>query len=88
MDLLCELKEILRYLLICSNTKSSHRRCSVKNVEISQNSQEKTCARVSLLIKLQAWGSGTGTGISCKFCEISSSTSLTEHLQVTASEKR
>ena len=33
------------------------RRCSVKNVflEISQNSQEKTCARVSFLIKLQAF---------------------------------
>ena len=31
-------------------------RCSVKNVflEISQNSQENTCARVSILIKLQA----------------------------------
>ena len=25
-------------------------------LEISQNSQEKTCARVSLLIKLEAWG--------------------------------
>ena len=31
------------------------RRCSVKNVflKISQNSQEKTCAKVSFLIKLQ-----------------------------------
>ena len=25
-------------------------------LEISQNSQENTCARVSFLIKLQAWG--------------------------------
>ena len=34
------------------------RRCSVKKLflEISQNSQEKACARVSLLIKLQGWG--------------------------------
>ena len=41
---------------------SSHQRCSVKKVflEISQNSQENTCARVSFLIKLQASGSGTG----------------------------
>ena len=33
-------------------------RCSVKNVflEISQNSQENTCARVSFLIKLRASG--------------------------------
>ena len=33
-------------------------RCSVKKVflKISQNSQENTCARVSLLIKFQVWG--------------------------------
>ena len=32
-------------------------RCSVKKLllEISQKSQENTCARVSFLIKLQAW---------------------------------
>ena len=32
--------------------------CSVKKVflEISQNPQENTCARISFLIKLQAWG--------------------------------
>ena len=37
--------------------RSSHQRCSVKKVflEISQNSQENTCARVSFLIKLQDW---------------------------------
>ena len=36
--------------------KNSHRRCSVKKMflEISQNSQEDTCVRVSFLIKLQA----------------------------------
>ena len=36
--------------------KSIRRRCSVKNVflEILQNSQVNTCARVSFLIKLQA----------------------------------
>ena len=34
------------------------RRCSVKKVfiEISQNSRENTCARVSFLIKLQPLG--------------------------------
>ena len=33
------------------------RRCSVKKMflEISQNSQENTCARVSFLIKLHTW---------------------------------
>ena len=32
--------------------------CSVKKVfsKISQNSQENTCARASILIKLHAWG--------------------------------
>ena len=35
--------------------RSSHQRCSIKKVflEISQSSQENTCARVSFLIKLQ-----------------------------------
>ena len=34
--------------------RSSHQSCSVRKVlEISQNSQENTCARVSFLIKLQ-----------------------------------
>ena len=42
------------------NYRSSHRRCSVKKVflEISQNSQENTCARVPFLIMLEAWGIG------------------------------
>ena len=37
-------------------SKAVVRRCSVKKLflEISQNSQENTCARVSFLIKLQA----------------------------------
>ena len=44
--------------------RSSHRRCSIKKVilETSQNSQENTCARVSLLIKLQANCSKTNKG--------------------------
>ena len=38
--------------------RSSHRRCSIKKVflKTSQNQQENTCARVSLLVKLQVWG--------------------------------
>ena len=44
-------------------------------LEISQNSQENTCARVSFLIKM----------FSCEFCEISKSTFFTEHLWMTAS---
>ena len=46
--------------LSCKQTPSQTviRMCSVKKVllEISQNSQENTCARVCFLIKLQAWG--------------------------------
>ena len=39
---------------ISSNNRSSHRKCSIKRefLEISQNSQENTCTRVSFLIKL------------------------------------
>ena len=61
-------------------------------VEISQNSQEKTCARISFLIRLQAWGlqlyekCDSGTGVFCEFCEISKNTFFTEHLWTTASE--
>ena len=42
---------------IVSNTEEVVQRCSAKKVflEISQNSQQSTCARVSFLIKLQAW---------------------------------
>ena len=37
----------------CRNSEAVAKRCSVKKVffEISQNSQENTCARVSFLIK-------------------------------------
>ena len=42
----------------CQHSEAVARRCSVKKVflEISQNSQENACARVSFLIKLQTWG--------------------------------
>ena len=43
-------------------------------LEISQNSQENTCASVLFLIKLQA----------CEFCEILKNTFFAEHLWVTA----
>ena len=41
---------------ITPKTEAAVQKCSVKKVflEISQNSQENTCARVSFLIKLQA----------------------------------
>ena len=56
-------------------------RCSVKTVflEISQNSQENTCARVSFLIKLQAACNfikkeTLAQVFSCEFYEISKNT--------------
>ena len=41
-------------------------------LEISQNSPENTCARVSFLIKLQA--RGLAQVFSCEFCKISKKT--------------
>ena len=43
-------------IIITINTEAVVQRCSVKKVflELTQNSQENTCVRVSFLIKLQA----------------------------------
>ena len=53
-------KELFRGKFICFfvSLEVVARRCSVKKVllEISQNSQENTCVRVSLSTKLQATG--------------------------------
>ena len=45
-----------RYIVMSDSSEAVALRCSVKNLflEISQNSQENICARVSFLIKLQA----------------------------------
>ena len=61
-------------------------------LKISQNSQENTCARTSLLIKLQAEAGNfvkkeTLTQVfSYEFCEVFRNTFFTEHLWTTASE--
>ena len=68
-------------------------RCSVKKVflEISQNSQENTCARVPFLINLQPEACNfikketLAQVFSCEFCEVSKNTFSTEHLWATAS---
>ena len=77
-----------------STNRSSHRRCSVKKVflEISRNSQENTCARVSFLIKLQAAFNLIKKDtlvqvFSCEFYEISKNTFFTEHPWATASKQ-
>ena len=49
-------------------------------LEISQNLQENTCARVSLKRETLE------QVFSCESCEISNNTFLTEHLMATASE--
>ena len=43
-------------------------------LEISQNSQENTCARVSFLIKWQAWKETLAQVFSCEFYKISKNT--------------
>ena len=71
--------------------RNSHRSCSVKKVslDISQNSQENTCAMVTFLNKVI--GSNfieketQARVFSCEFYEISKNTFSTEHLQTTAS---
>ena len=60
-------------------------------LEISQNSQENTCVRVSFLIKLQAKTCNftkketLAQMFFCKFSDISKKTLFTEHLRATAS---
>ena len=53
---------------ILKSIETIAQRCSVKKMflEISQNSPENTCARVSILIKLQA----SGPEEICEICEI------------------
>ena len=64
--------------------RSSRKRCFVKKVfsEISQNSQENTCARVSFLINFIK--KETLEVSSCEFYEISENTFFTKHLWTTA----
>ena len=65
-----------------TSSEAVARRCSVKKVfsEISKNSQENTCARVSFLIKLPAEACNfikretLGQVFSCEFCKISKNT--------------
>ena len=66
--------------MICCfhSTEAVVRRCSVKKMflNISQNSQENTCARCSFLIKLQSWRLQLfkreilAQVFSCEFCKL------------------
>ena len=74
--------DIAKAILSQLVTEAVSRRCSVKKtfLEISQNSQENTCARVPFLIKLRALAfnfikNETLTKVfSCEYCEISKNT--------------
>ena len=74
--------------------RSSHQRCSLKKVflEISQSSQENTCARVSFFNKVAGLAcnfikkEALAHVFSCEFREISKNTFFTEHLWLTASD--
>ena len=71
------------------------KRCSVKQVflEISQNSQENTCVRVSFVIKLQASDCNfikkeiPTQVFSCEFCKTSKNTFSYRAPPVAASER-
>ena len=95
-DLVTFTEKILngKLLFLCSEAVAQ--RCSVKKVflEISQNSQENTCARVSFLIKFQAKTTACNfieketlaQVFYCKFCEISQKTFSFRTPPVAASE--
>ena len=61
-------KDILPFLIILKEPEGVAQVCSVKTLflEISQNSQENTCARVSFLTKLQAFDSDKNIQTFCK----------------------
>ena len=66
--------------------------CKKVFLEISQNSQENTCARVSFLksCRPQAWNfikkKALAQVLPCEFCEISKNTFFTEQLWTTTSK--
>ena len=57
-------------------------------LEISQNSEESTCARVAFLMKLQAKKETLTQVFSCEFCEISKNNFFNRTPLVAASENR
>ena len=69
--------------------RSSHFRCFIKQVflQISQNSRENTCTRVSFLTKLVLKNT-LEQALSCEFCEICKKTSFTKQPLATYSEVR
>ena len=79
-DCIKQLNEIFTSTLLGSS-EAVARRCFVKEMflKISQNSLENIRARVSFLIKVQAWD--LAQVYYCEFCEMSKSKFLIEHLR-------
>ena len=81
-------------LNVLIKSKAVVQRCSVKKVllEISQNSRENTCARVSPVPESQACNvikkETLAQVFSCEFCEISKNQFFAEHLWTTVSACR
>ena len=70
------------------NSRSSHRRCSIKKVFLKtlQNSQENTCVGASLVsLESTLLKRDFNTDISCEYYEIFKNTYFKEHLGTTAS---
>ena len=73
-----DLKSSGRYTFFMNSTEAVAQRCSVKKLflEISQNSYQNTCVRISFLIKLQASTcnfikkESLAQVFPCEFCEI------------------
>ena len=79
-------------LNLCHSQEAFVQRCSLKKVflEVSQNSQENTCARSATLLKRDPEACNfikketLAQLFSCEFCEISKNT-YTEHIRTPAS---
>ena len=76
----------LGFLIELTRGRSSHRRCSLKNVflEISQHSQENTCDRESFLIKLLKLLTLLKKSLSRGCYKIFKNTFFIEHLRTNA----
>ena len=72
---------------VCPEAATKSVLCKKKFLEISQNSQENSCTRVSFLIKAYNFikKETLAQVFSCEFCEIFKNTFFTEHLWTTAS---
>ena len=95
MSKIADLNEWINWLScrgVFRTVRSSHRKCSLKKVVLRNFTKftgKHLCQKLffNIVAGLQLyWQRGSGTGVSCEFCEISKNTFSTEHLRTTASE--